>query len=80
MTTFTVQIPRGLKVSEHQARMAMAAKLYEAGLLTTGQAADLVGVPKADFMEGLHMFDVPLFDYPPEELIADIRHAKGYHL
>lgn len=35
---------------EEEARMAMAVKLYEMGRLTSGQAADLAGIPRVTFL------------------------------
>ena len=49
MKTLTVQIPD--TVDEREAKMLLAAKLYEKGSLSLGQAAELVGYSKRTFME-----------------------------
>ena len=43
-------------------------KLFETGKLTVGQAAQLAGYSKPTFIELLGKLDVPVIDYPPEEL------------
>lgn len=53
--------------------MLLAAKLYERGTLSLGQAAELAGYSKRAFMEVLGKYSVPLFDYPAEELADEIR-------
>ena len=61
-----VSLPPGL--SEEEARVLFAVKLYEVGKASLGQAAKLAGFSKRAFMEVLGRYRVPVFDYPPEEL------------
>lgn len=60
---------------EHEARMAMAAKLYEMGRLTSGHAAQLAGVDRVEFILALHRYGVPYLNYPAEELEQDVANA-----
>lgn len=73
----TVQIPDSL--DEREAKMLLAAKLYEKGSLSLGQAADLVGYSKRTFMELLGNYGVSVFDYTEAELEKDILNAQNYH-
>lgn len=66
MKTLTFQIPDNL--DEREARTLLAAKLYEKGSLTLGQAADLASYSKRTFMELLGDYDVSVFGYSEEEL------------
>ena len=50
MKTLTLNIPEGLDIDEKEAKTLLAAKLYEKGSLTLGQAADLSGYSKRTFM------------------------------
>jgi predicted HTH domain antitoxin len=77
MTTLTVQIPDNL--DEREAKMLLAAKLYEKGSLSLGQAADLVGYSERTFMELLGNYEVSVFDYSEAELEKDIQNAQSYH-
>lgn len=60
---------------EREAKMAMAAKLYEMKRLSSGMAAELAGVGRVQFLRELHRFGVALIDLPAEELQLDVRHA-----
>jgi len=61
-----VSLPSGL--SEDEARLLLAVKLYEVGKVSLGQAAKLAGFSKRAFMEILGRYHVPVFNYSPEEL------------
>jgi len=77
MKTLTVQIPDNL--DEREAKTLLAAKLYEKGSLSLGQAADLAGYSKRTFMELLGNYEVSIFDYSEAELEKDILNAQNYH-
>jgi len=57
----------------------LAAKLYEKGTLSLGQAADLAGYSKRTFMELLANYNVSVFNYPADDLEKDIANAQNYH-
>lgn len=78
MKTLTIQIPDNL--SEREAKTMLAAKLYEKGSLSLGQAADLAGYSKRTFMELLNDYNVSVFEYSEEELEKEILNAQNYHL
>ncbi len=78
MKTLTLQLPDD--VDEKEIQTLLAAKLYEDGTLSLGQAAELAGYSKRTFMEALGKHEVSLFKYSEEELEQDIRNAKSYHL
>lgn len=73
MKTLTLQIPDDL--DERYAKTFLAAKLYEKGDLTLGQAADLAGYTKRTFMELLANYDVSIFNYSEIDLIKDVSKA-----
>jgi len=70
MSELTLRLPP--EVSPEEAAVLLAAKLYERGTLSLGQAAELAGYSKRAFMEVLGKYSVPVFDYPPEELAQEI--------
>ena len=56
------------EVTEEEARLFLALKLYETGKLSLGQAARLSGYSKRTFLELLGRHGVPVFAYSLEEL------------
>jgi predicted HTH domain antitoxin len=60
---------------EEEAKMAMAAKLFELKRLSSGMAAKLVDVPRVIFLLNLQRFNVPMIDLDNEELLSDIENA-----
>lgn len=78
MKTMTLQIPD--TVDESEAKTMLAAKLYEKGSLSLGQAAELAGYTKRAFMEILSRYEVSVFSYSETELEKDILNAQNYHL
>jgi predicted HTH domain antitoxin len=65
-TELTVNLP--LTLSQEEAKLLLAVKLYEVGKVSLGQAAKLAGFSKRAFMEVLGRYQVPLFNYSAEEL------------
>jgi len=60
---------------EEEAKMAMAAKLFEMKRLSSGMAAQLVGIPRAQFLLNLHRYNVAVIDLDEDELLSDIENA-----
>jgi len=60
---------------EREARMAMAAKLFERKQLPSGIAAQLAGMDRAAFLLELHRYGVPMIDISDEELALDAGNA-----
>ena len=71
MKTMIFNIPDSVELDEKQTTRFLAAKLYESGKLTLGQAADLAGLSKVAFAEILSDYDVSLFNYPASEISKD---------
>ena len=78
MKTLTLQIPDNL--DEKEAQTLLAAKLYEKGSLSLGQAAELAGYTKRTFIELLANYEVSVFNYSEAELDKEILNAQSYHL
>jgi len=54
--------------------MVLAAKLYERGILTAGQAAEMVGLSKRAFIELLSKYGVSVFGY---ETLEEMEAGEG---
>ena len=73
MTTMTLQVPDELEADHDDTARFIAAKLYEAGKVTLGKAAAMVGMEKWDFAEILVNYGVHFMDASAEAAIADAR-------
>ena len=58
-----------------EAKLAMAAKLFEMKRLSSGMAASLIGMDRLTFLAQLQRFGVPVIDLPADELAEDLRNA-----
>ena len=53
----------------------MAIKLFEMKRLSSGMAAQLIGMERVQFLAQLQRFGVPLIDLEEDELASDVDHA-----
>ena len=58
-----------------EAKLAMAAKLFEMKRLSSGMAAGLIGMDRVSFLAQLQRFGVPMMDLDDDELASDVRNA-----
>lgn len=83
MTTMVAQYPEDLLETLHmsreefeaEARFAMAAKLFELGRLTTGQAAQLVPMSRYDFIRRISELGVAAIGWDVAEAEDEFKHA-----
>ena len=78
MTTITLQVPDALEQEHDETVRLIAAKLYEAGKLTLGQAAEMCGMKKWDFPAVLAKYNVNYFQYTAEDVIADVERISKH--
>lgn len=75
MQTLTLHLPDSLDMTSKEVAMLLAARLYEQGKLSLGQAAELAGYSKRTFMELLGDYGVSVFNYPAEDIARDAANA-----
>ncbi|WP_439484466.1 UPF0175 family protein [Cyclobacterium plantarum] len=75
MSVFQIQMPDSVEISDFELRMLIAVKLFEDGKLSSGQAAEIVGVSKRTFIELLGKYNVSVFGYNYEELEEDLKNV-----
>jgi predicted HTH domain antitoxin len=75
MRTLELNFPNTVEQSDEELRLLIAAKLYENGTLTSGQAAELAGLSKREFIEVIGNYNVSVFSTLVEDLEADIENA-----
>jgi predicted HTH domain antitoxin len=60
---------------EQEAKLAMAVKLFEMKTLSSGMAAQLIGMDRVVFLLTLHHYGVAMIDIEEDELLTDIENA-----
>ena len=84
MTTMVAQYPEDLLETLHmsreefeaEARFAMAAKLFELGRLTTGQAAQLVPMSRYDFIRRISELGAAAIDWDAAEAEGEFTYSR----
>lgn len=71
MNTIVLNVPDKMDLNPKETSRFLAAKLYEAGRLSLGQAAELAGLSKVAFAEILCDYNVSLINYPVSEIQRD---------
>jgi predicted HTH domain antitoxin len=70
------RLPDAMQLSasefEMEAKMAMAAKLYEMAKISSGAAADMVGVSRVFFLLQLSRYNVSMMNFDTTELVHDV--------
>jgi predicted HTH domain antitoxin len=66
MKTLTINLPD--TVDEKDVKMQLAAQLFDKGILSSGQAADLVGISKKEFLENVGKYGVSIFGESVEDI------------
>ena len=64
-----IKLPSSVQLSPFEVTMTLAARLYERGILSSGQAAEKVGLSKRAFIELLGQYGVSVFGYSTLEEI-----------
>ena len=62
-------------VFEKEAKMAMAVKMFELKRISSGIAAEMVGIDRVTFLLDLHRYGVEMINMEPEELASDVENA-----
>lgn len=75
MQSIKIDLPESLNMSSFEVKMLLAAKLYEDGKLSSGQAAEMAGLSKRAFIELLGKYGVSVFGYDFDELENDLKNA-----
>jgi predicted HTH domain antitoxin len=75
MRTIQLNIPDSVNLKDYDFSMIIAAKLYEDAILSSGEAAQIVGLSKRAFIEMLGKYGVSVFSTSISDLISDISNA-----
>ena len=66
MKTITFNLPDS--VNERTVMMQLAAQLFEKAILSSGQAAELAGISKREFIQTVGSYGVSIFGETADEL------------
>ncbi len=66
MKTLTISLPEEVELSS--VRMIIAASLFDQGILSSGQAAELVGISRKKFLEEVGKYGVSVFGETVEDI------------
>lgn len=70
MNNLNIELPS--TISSEEARLLLAAKLYEVGKLSLGKAAQLSGYSKSTFIELISKMGIAVVNYPAEDLEREL--------
>lgn len=65
-----VELPAGL--SQEEAKLLLAVKLFEVGKVSVGQAAKIAEISKRAFLDLLGRYGIPVFNDSPEDLRREL--------
>lgn len=75
MNKVVLNIPENINLKTFDFSVYVASKMYEDGLVSAGQASEMVGISKRAFIEILGKYGVSLFSQSIEDLDKDIANA-----
>jgi predicted HTH domain antitoxin len=75
MKTISLNVPNTGTLLTFDYSMYLAAKLYEDGILSSGQASSMVNLSKRSFIELMGKYNVSVFSTSIEDLKEDIANA-----
>ncbi|MCB9036274.1 MAG: UPF0175 family protein [Lewinellaceae bacterium] len=72
MKTITINLPEEVELDK--VKMIIAASLFEQGILSSGQAAEIVGITRRKFLEEVGKYGVSIFGETAEDIekVGDI--------
>ena len=81
MQEITLEYPDDFELAVHttrdeleaEIRLMAALKMFELGKISSGKAAELAGLSRVEFFDMCGRYRVPVFNYPPEELGAELQ-------
>jgi len=77
--TIEISLPDCMELEPDEIKMIVAAKLFDMGELSSGQAAEIAGVSRRQFIETVGKYGVSLFQYSAEELKQDLERLRDDH-
>lgn len=67
MKSLTINLPEDANLRD--VKMLIAAALFKQGILSSGQAAEMAGITRRDFLENVGKYGVSIFGETEEDLM-----------
>lgn len=80
MRKLVLDIPDNVNLSDNEAKVFLAIKLFENSIFSLGQASKFSGYTKQAFMEILCKNNVSVINHPVSEIENDFINAKNHSL
>lgn len=74
--TLDITLPPSVNLTELELKMILAAKLFDLGELSSGQAAKIAGISRREFLESVGKYGVSIFQYDADELKEDLARLR----
>jgi len=74
----TLNVPEAANLSETDAQLLFAMKLFEAEKLSLGKAAEVAGLAYRTFYDLLIRYNIPVVSYSAEDIKMDVENARRY--
>lgn len=79
MKTLTIELPQELTpAQEHDLKMELAGALYTKGLLSTSEAAVMVGIGRGEFIEQMGRYQISLVGDSIDQFAEEVANARHY--
>lgn len=75
MRAITLNIPDDINLKTLDLSIYLASKMYEDEIISSGQAAKMVGLSKRSFIEIMGKYGVSAFNNSIDDLLSDIKNA-----
>ena len=76
MKNINIQIPDSLEMTDEEIKIFIAAKFFEVGKLSVGQATEIAELSLSDFMDKLFEYNISVFNYSATELKTEVKNAE----
>jgi predicted HTH domain antitoxin len=73
-----LNIPDDIGVKEFDLKMIFAVALYNNGIVSSGYAADLIGIERKDFIENMGRFGGNILEIPLDQVKQDAENARRF--
>jgi len=74
--TVELTLPESVRLSGDELKLILAAKLFDLGELSSGQAAKMAGISRREFLESVGKYGVSIFQYTADELKEDLQRLR----
>ncbi len=74
--TVELNLPESVRLSGDELKLILAAKLFDLGELSSGQAAKMAGITRREFLESVGKYGVSIFQYDAEEFKEDLERLR----